>query len=185
MLPGFSASSSLYRSRRAYAGYNASTAEAIQAAGTDSLSPHGLAVMPMAYRAGYHPTQPLPLWPWPHVFMCPPELTACGWSVTHWLTIPKECVDTLTDPNNCGECGNVCGPNQSCNDGVCGPDCCPDACPGCQCGPSPSDTDGVLCCPTGFYCCPLHYTASTTNSCFCARNGYPDVPMGCCTSCSG
>ena len=29
------------------------------------------------------------------------------------------CVDTLTDPTNCGGCGGVCGPGWSCVSGVC------------------------------------------------------------------
>jgi hypothetical protein len=36
-------------------------------------------------------------------------LTAC----------PEGCRDTQTDNQNCGECGIVCGANQTCEDGVC------------------------------------------------------------------
>jgi len=30
-----------------------------------------------------------------------------------------ECVDYQTDPNNCGECGNVCDEDKSCHDSIC------------------------------------------------------------------
>ena len=33
----------------------------------------------------------------------------------------SRCVDTLTDSNNCGACGNVCGTGTSCAGGVCRP----------------------------------------------------------------
>ncbi|WP_084668060.1 EGF domain-containing protein [Myxococcus stipitatus] len=40
---------------------------------------------------------------------CPPPTTRCG----------QVCVDTSCDANNCGGCGNVCGPGQTCTGGVC------------------------------------------------------------------
>jgi hypothetical protein len=52
---------------------------------------------------------------------CGPIRTACG----------NACVDPLTDRNNCGDCGIVCGPDEVCGLGVCGQSCndnfdCPD-----------------------------------------------------------
>lgn len=35
------------------------------------------------------------------------------------------CVDTMTDGQNCGMCGNVCGPDDKCRGGQCGPKCGP------------------------------------------------------------
>jgi len=40
---------------------------------------------------------------------CPAGRTACG----------GQCVDTSTDPNNCGACGNVCTLPNACSGGVC------------------------------------------------------------------
>jgi stigma-specific protein Stig1 len=37
----------------------------------------------------------------------------------HKLRCGEECVDFLTDPNNCGACGNVCGEGECCSNGVC------------------------------------------------------------------
>jgi hypothetical protein len=38
-----------------------------------------------------------------------PSLKACG----------ADCINHLTDPNNCGDCGKVCGPDQKCNGARC------------------------------------------------------------------
>ena len=81
MLPGFSARSSLYRSRQVYAGHGASSAG-------DVASATALSVAPAAYPVPHYP-KAVPYWPWPHVFECPPALTACGWEVNNkWLKIP-------------------------------------------------------------------------------------------------
>jgi hypothetical protein len=45
----------------------------------------------------------------PTVISCPTMLTACA----------GECVDTLTDINDCGYCGNRCGAGGVCSSGVC------------------------------------------------------------------
>jgi len=62
-------------------------------------------------------------------------------------------VDLETDPDNCGECGNVCGPDQSCQGGEClrqG-----------RCAPIPGSGGICRCfvrsgvtCPTGPTACP-------------------------------
>src|SRR5574337_767341 len=40
---------------------------------------------------------------------CPDGQTSCG----------TMCVDTTSDPANCGACGNACSASQVCNAGVC------------------------------------------------------------------
>ncbi|MBS72386.1 MAG: hypothetical protein CMO20_05490, partial [Thermoplasmata archaeon] len=40
---------------------------------------------------------------------CPEGQTDCG----------GECVDTSSDDNNCGACGQTCGPGESCESGTC------------------------------------------------------------------
>jgi hypothetical protein len=42
---------------------------------------------------------------------CPPFTPPCG----------NVCTDVQTDPNNCGACGVVCGPDEACRFGFCGP----------------------------------------------------------------
>ena len=37
----------------------------------------------------------------------------------HKLRCGEECVDFLTDPSNCGACGNVCGEGECCSNGAC------------------------------------------------------------------
>ncbi|MBN1770410.1 MAG: hypothetical protein JXB32_04045 [Deltaproteobacteria bacterium] len=55
---------------------------------------------------------------------CLPGLTLC----------PSGCVDTNSDPGNCGACGNTCGSSEVCNEGRCSGTCgsgrldCPDGC---------------------------------------------------------
>lgn len=43
--------------------------------------------------------------------VCPVPKTACG----------GVCVDTSSDPANCGSCGNACAPGQTCQQGGCYP----------------------------------------------------------------
>jgi hypothetical protein len=51
---------------------------------------------------------------------CTGETTRCG----------KRCVDTRTDPDNCGACGTSCGANAICDEGACRTcDVCADGCP--------------------------------------------------------
>jgi hypothetical protein len=57
---------------------------------------------------------------------CSPNTTSRSTNI-HSQTVPMlfgaecngQCVDTRTDPNNCGDCGNVCLSDQTCIDGVC------------------------------------------------------------------
>src|SRR5260221_830777 len=42
---------------------------------------------------------------------------------SHQLRCGDACVFYLSDPNNCGACGNVCGPRFTCSNGDCEPVC--------------------------------------------------------------
>jgi hypothetical protein len=116
---------------------------------------------------------------------CPEGTTACGGA----------CVNTRTDPTNCGTCGTHCRVNESCIDGVCacsssnagicptGFTCClPQFGGGCACGSSPTFIDPATCddvatCPTNTIacsgapgtcrtCCPAGTTCDTaTGAC--------------------
>jgi len=56
---------------------------------------------------------------------CTPESICCDVSQT---PCNDQCVDTQTDPSNCGSCGNVCPAGEQCVQGACG-------CGGVSCGP--------------------------------------------------
>ena len=61
------------------------------------------------------------------------------------------CVDALSDPSNCGTCGNVCGGGQRCQEGTCVGGGCTPNCADKACG---SDGCGGSCgtCPAGQSC---------------------------------
>jgi hypothetical protein len=180
VLPGFTATSSLHRSRRTYAGHDLSFAA--QFARTpkpaDVASRMHLQLAPLEPGPGRGTLPPVNCIPWPLWFRCPAETTSC---VSASRDFPIHyCVYTQTDPNNCGECGNVCAPGQSCQNGVCGVSCCSAN----RYRGTPADTDGVPCCQgADVYCCPSGYTPSTTNACQCSSPGQPNQLMGCCASC--
>jgi hypothetical protein len=66
-----------------------------------------------------------------------------------------ECVDVQMDPKNCGTCGNLCKPCETCKDGACVSKCqSGETCCGGQCCPSGrACTDGVCTCPQGYKTC--------------------------------
>jgi hypothetical protein len=86
---------------------------------------------------------------------CPNGKTECG----------GVCVDTTTNPNNCGSCGNVCPNGGSCDAGICScaslclDACCPNgyACLTIYDGIHPvcCNNTGTSCvCPAGYALCP-------------------------------
>ncbi len=78
------------------------------------------------------------------------------------------CVDTMTDPNNCGSCGTRCrGSTRFCVGGTCTAGCTPD-CTGRSCG-----SDG---CSGSCGACPMGQSCNTSGACVC--------PMGT-TDCGG
>lgn len=66
-----------------------------------------------------------------------------------------KCIDTDSDPNNCGGCGVKCGSCKTCQNGVCrGPNTSPPACESCSGGRIVSGVScGNHCCAPGAECC--------------------------------
>lgn len=108
------------------------------------------------------------------------------------------CVDTMTDRNNCGGCGNVCRADEVCRSGMCtrpttvcasDNDCAP-ACPAghrCRCCNGTCDdttTDTMNCggcgtiCPSGTVCLGGMCRAPTG----CASDTDCIAPLGCCSA---
>jgi hypothetical protein len=179
MLPGFSASSSLYRSRQAYRSSGASsTLDFAQMSGVDAP----------VYFAFIWPTSGVtcnsPCRIEEGQCICPPrcptgsilnkfsnecECTPCAsnqrqagsaTSKAGCFCAPcpsgqigcnTECVDSTSDPYNCGGCGNMCPKGAPCSQGVC-------VCP------SGQVFSNGFCCPQGYWansargCCPIPQT---------------------------
>lgn len=57
--------------------------------------------------------------------------TGCCNTLLGYTCCDSACIDTQTDNNNCGGCGNVCTGGKTCQDGVC------------TCSPQDTDCDGV------------------------------------------
>lgn len=62
------------------------------------------------------------------------------------LCCDDQCVNPYNDPNNCGECGKECGPNQICRDGGCITRPCQTICVIGQCCGADCCTGGEICC---------------------------------------
>lgn len=107
MLPGFSASSSLYRTRYVYRGHGNSPA----ADASETPGPAGL-VSP----ANGIPVQVPGSWCTSNTY-CPPGTRCCN-GVSAGGYPAASCVDLQSSPDNCGYCGNVCHTGTCC-DGRC------------------------------------------------------------------
>jgi hypothetical protein len=156
--------------------------------------------------------------PWGPAQCCAPDQECNAWNVCaprcksceerNWLgdCVSKcsagqtccdgRCVDTMTDPTNCGSCGDACAPSEPCclgaccsaigsgttDGGVCcppssfGPRCCPPGTTDCCLGPT-----GYACCGSGQKCCTNAYTQwccdapSSSDGCaqsMCCGDGY-------------
>jgi len=79
----------------------------------------------------------------PGAFVCCPHGTACCETPCGGV-----CTDILSDPENCGRCGNVCPPGMICLNGAC--DCAPGTV---GCGTAPSGGGPRICCPADATCC--------------------------------
>ncbi len=73
------------------------------------------------------------------------------------------CTDTNSDPNNCGMCGNPCGPESQCFMG--------------QCQPVSMDCNGQLPCTGDQTCCPAGCTNLDTDPANCSQCGF-GCPIG-------
>jgi hypothetical protein len=78
-----------------------------------------------------------------------------------------KCVNLKTDPKNCGTCGNLCKPCETCNDGACVSKCqFGETCCGGQCCPSgKACVAGVCTCPQGFKTCGTICCETTATCC--------------------
>ncbi len=76
---------------------------------------------------------------------CPSGTQLCG---------TNQCVDTQTDPSNCGSCGNACAAGQSCQGGQCVVSCGSGTCLATtQCCEGIGASAGIpACCPQGSTC---------------------------------
>jgi hypothetical protein len=137
MLPGFSAASSLYQSRRVYGGYNPSHAGNIPlSVSLDWVVPANGTIPGSWCDANTH---------------CPAGSTCCQ-RVTQGGVPYAECTDLLTDPNNCGSC------LYQCRSGV----CCDGRCiaqtdNACGCPARP--------CPPGHKCCMVFNGYEAVSKC--------------------
>jgi hypothetical protein len=133
---------------------------------------------------------------------CQPPCGPCEERVNN-VCVPKDgltncngaCVNTQTDPNNCGGCGTVCDHSGSCQNGACTP--CPDYpdlhytwCPadlggdiiGVCCRPETPNccftAHGGGCCADSETCCDGYCCPVGTHCCENTRHTYPCIPDG-------
>ena len=206
MLPGFSASSSLYRSRHVYAASVAALDRA-QMAGMDAPDPAGVVPAGKVYCETFGDP---PYNEWFYCY-CPKGQTMCGYP-----PFAAYCADVTSDAGNCGTCGHTCAPggdrchkskcmcgNQAtcpagstCQGGTCRSDCCGDCCvaEACDCysGVPINSKTGESCClgdpAANSVCCPVGWeaTQSTDYPCVCIVEGSSDytvtIPFGCCNT---
>jgi hypothetical protein len=106
----------------------------------------------------------------------------------------KACVNMLTDVENCGTCGAICGAGESCIDGACS--CATEGCPGVS-GAIDCVNDECVCsyvgnvpCPPGQYCCEskgccFDGCATPLDQCSngCEAGGAVWCWSGCCENC--
>lgn len=103
--------------------------------------------------------------PGPRKASCKQACQHCAGDVSRVCQTPTAfvCVDTQTDPQNCGACGVVCPSGTTCEGGTCACDRGCETAGNCQVG-------GVSCGQAGFGCVVVE---TTSEACFCA-----DVQIG-------
>jgi hypothetical protein len=143
MLPGFSASSSLYRSRQAYAGYSASPAgDVIQ---MDHVIEPAAACNPTRFQSclsdGLIPFQIREAVCNEQYGLCLPGDSCCDQGEN------GHCADLKADSQTCGGCHTQCETNEVCCNGTCcAPEsCCDNACINLASDPDHCGTCGTSC----------------------------------------
>jgi hypothetical protein len=124
---------------------------------------------------------------------CPSDLMGCPCASG---TTMGCCIDPLTDNDNCGGCGNVCGADKHCFQGHCtclgsaapcppGRDCCGATC----CAAAETCCNGTTCCSSGATCCGATCCSSGETCCsgMCCPSGETCCGGACCPagSCAG
>lgn len=97
------------------------------------------------------------------------------------VTCNGTCYDAKTDRLNCGRCGNVCGPNQDCKNGVCARAPCNSTCDFDQpCNPSSNLTSSCICATDesnhGVCFDKKRYQCGSANLIPCLRTEISDTP---------
>ena len=105
MLPGFSASSSLYRSRHVYAGHRMSPADDVV-----QMASNGGPGVGITGRTGGSSC--------PSENPCPAGFTCCDLASPSGLPT-WNCFDLNSDNGNCGGCGHACNSQEACCNGRC------------------------------------------------------------------
>jgi hypothetical protein len=100
----------------------------------------------------------------------------------------KTCIDTSSDPSNCGDCGNTCGDTESCVDGSCVSSYCSDPTKPQKCTWNFNGVPSTVCCAESDICaqawgeskaacCPQERYVEEFSEC-CPENMYPYYSQG-------
>jgi Stigma-specific protein, Stig1 len=172
MLPGFSASSSLYRSPQMYAGYSTSSVgdaapmggigrvvTSTNGAIEDTCPPDGCAQC-VSWGYGHHCCyiQPNSSEDMCYYCGCCEKGETCCVPYQDYGSCEPGCVDLRSDFHNCGSCLKTCNPGEICCDG----NCTPQNHGSCGCPAKPC-AEGLDCC--GSECVDITSNAENCGSC--------------------